>query len=191
MLVRKIMAVTGWLGGLLVALAPFSFAQGGNGNDGSVLPRPPAPFQGQLGPTEGEFTAVLPTRIRAPEGAPNILLVMTDDVGFAAASTFGGPVPTPNLDRLAQQGLRYNRFHTTGICSPTRAALLTGRNHHAVGTGAVVEMASPYPGYTSRIPRSAATVARILRDNGYSTAMFGKDHNVPNEQRSVAGPFDQ
>ncbi|NND67622.1 MAG: arylsulfatase [Halioglobus sp.] len=116
--------------------------------------------------------------------------MMTDDVGFAAAGTFGGPVPTPNLDRLAAQGLTYNRFHTTGICSPTRAALLTGRNHHAVGTGTVVELTSPYPGYTSRIPASAATVARILRDNGYSTAMFGKDHNVPNEERNLVGPFD-
>ncbi len=187
---RKI-AVIAWLGALLAALAPVASAQAGIATDGSVLPRPPVPFQGRLGPTERESTAVMPTRIKAPEGAPNILLVMTDDVGFAAASTFGGPVPTPNLDRLAQQGLRYNRFHTTGICSPTRAALLTGRNHHAVGAGAVVEMVSPYPGYTSTIPRSAATVARVLRDNGYSTAMFGKDHNVPNEQRSVAGPFDQ
>ncbi len=122
---------------------------------------------------------------------PNILLVLTDDVGFAASSTFGGPVPTPNLDQLAREGLRYNRFHTTGICSPTRASLLTGRNHHAVGVGAVVEMATPHPGYTAEIPRSAASIASVLRDNGYSTAMFGKDHNIPDEQRSPAGPFDQ
>ncbi len=184
-------ATIAWLGALLLSLASLAGAQPAAPQDGSVLPRPPLPFPGQLGPTEAESTAVLPVRIKAPGEAPNILLVMTDDVGFAAASTFGGPVPTPNLDRLAQQGLRYNRFHTTGVCSPTRAALLTGRNHHAVGAGAVVEMVSPYPGYTSTIPPSAATIARILRDNGYSTAMFGKDHNVPNEQRSVAGPFDQ
>jgi arylsulfatase A-like enzyme len=166
-------------------------AQAANSADGSVLPRPQAPFTGKLEPTEAASTAVFPSPLKAPAGAPNILLVMTDDVGFASASTFGGPAPTPNLDRLAARGLRYNRFHTTGICSPTRAALLTGRNHHAVGTGMVVELESPYPGYTSRIPPSAATVARILRDNGYNTSMFGKDHNVPAQHRSPSGPFDQ
>ena len=129
-------------------------------------------------------------RVKAPAGAPHILLVMTDDVGFSAASTFGGPIPTPNLDRLASQGLKYNQFHTTGICSPTRAALLTGRNHHAVGMATVVELGTPYPGYNGIIPKSAATVARVLRENGYSTAMFGKHHNVPNEENSPAGPFD-
>ena len=159
--------------------------------DSSVLPRPPKPFEGRLEPTEQDSTAVYPTALKAPDGAPNILLVMTDDVGFASASTFGGSVPTPNLDKLAKQGLRYNQFHTTGVCSPTRAALLTGRNHHAVGASTVSELSSPYPGYTSRIPRSAATVARVLRDNGYNTAMFGKDHNVPGAHRSAAGPFDQ
>lgn len=128
--------------------------------------------------------------IKAAADAPNILLVMTDDVGFGAVSTFGGSIPKPHLDRLAERGLSYNRFHTTGICSTTRAALLTGRNHHAVGTGAVVEMSSPFPGYTGVIPNSASTIARILRDSGYSTAMFGKDHNVPNAHRSPAGPFD-
>jgi arylsulfatase A-like enzyme len=117
--------------------------------------------------------------------------VMTDDVGFAASSTFGGPIPTPNLDRLAAQGLKYNEFHTTAICSATRASLLTGRNHHAVGTAALADVASPYPGYTTRVPKSAATIARILRDNGYNTAMFGKHHNVPIEDRTPAGPFDQ
>ena len=158
---------------------------------GSVLPRPPEPFTGKLAPTEGDSTPSFPVTVKAPAGAPNILLVMTDDVGFASASTFGGPVPTPNLDRLAARGLKYNQFHTTAICSPTRAALLTGRNHHAVGTGTLADIASPYPGYTMMIPRSAATVARVLRDNGYNTAMFGKDHNVPGNQRSAAGPFEQ
>lgn len=155
------------------------------------LPPVAAPYAATLAPTESESEASYPSPVRAPEGAPNILLVMTDDVGFGSSSTFGGAVPTPNLDRLAARGLSYNRFHTTGICSPTRAALLTGRNHHAVGTGVVIEMPSPYPGYTSKLPRSAATVARILRDNGYNTAMFGKDHNVPADARSPAGPFDQ
>ncbi len=156
----------------------------------SALPAVPAAFSGELLPTEEGSTLYYPVGLSAPEGAPNVLLVMTDDVGFAAASSFGGPVPTPNLDHLAEQGLRYNRFHTTAICSPTRAALLTGRNHHAVGTGFLADVASPYPGYTTRIPRSAATVARILRDNGYNTAMFGKDHNVPTADRSPAGPFE-
>ncbi len=155
----------------------------------SALPRPPEPFRGRLEPAAADSTKVFPTPVTAPAGAPNILLVMTDDVGFAAASTFGGPVPTPNLDRLAERGLKYNQFHTTAICSPTRAALLTGRNHHAVGTATVFE--SPYPGYSLRIPPSAASVARILRDNGYNTAMFGKDHNVPNGELSPAGPFDR
>ena len=159
--------------------------------DGSILPHPAEPYTGTLAPTEAASTPRFPTPNKAPGGAPNILLVMTDDVGFAAASTFGGPVPTPHLDHLALQGLRYNHFHTTGICSPTRAVLLTGRNHHAVGAATVVELESPYPGYTSVIPRSAATIARILRDNGYSTAMFGKDHNVPSTHRSMAGPFEQ
>ena len=159
--------------------------------DGSVLPRPHAPFDGQLAPTQEESdTYAWGTVPAAPEGAPNVLLIMSDDVGFGAVSTFGGPIPKPNLDRLAEQGLVFNRFHTTGICSPTRASLLTGRNHHAVGTGALTEMVSPFPGYTGIIAPSAASVARILRDNGYNTAMFGKDHNVPMGQRSPAGPFD-
>jgi arylsulfatase A-like enzyme len=159
--------------------------------DDSILPRPTLPFDGTLAPTEADSTAVFPTKVAAPDGAPNIVLVMTDDVGFASVSTFGGSAPTPNLDRLAEQGLRYNRFHTTGICSPTRAALLTGRNHHAVGVGSLSDLASPYPGYTARITPAAATIARILRDNGYNTAMFGKDHNVPPAERSTSGPFDQ
>lgn len=155
------------------------------------LPAVPHAFSGELTPTEGDSTPYVPVRLKAPEGAPNVLLVLTDDVGFAASSSFGGPVPTPSLDKLAEQGLRYNQFHTTGICSPTRAALLTGRNHHAVGVGMLADLASPYPGYTSRIPHSAATIARILRDNGYNTAMFGKDHNVPSADRSPAGSFEQ
>jgi arylsulfatase A-like enzyme len=160
-------------------------------SDGNVLPPPPPAFAGQLAPTEQDSTKTFPTPIKAPEGAPNILLVMTDDVGFSAASTFGGPIPTPNLDRLAARGLKYNEFHTTAICSATRAALLTGRNHHAVGTAALADVASPYPGYTTELPKSAATIARILRDNGYNTAMFGKHHNVPTAEQTAAGPFDR
>ncbi len=177
---------------IIILLLPFGIAlQAAKADDGSILPRPPQPFTGKLGVTEQDSTAIHPRTLTAPAGAPNILLVMTDDVGFASVSTFGGPASTPNLDRLAEHGLRYNRFHTTGICSPTRAALLTGRNHHAVGLGTLSDIPSPYPGYTAIIPPTAATIARILRDNGYSTAMFGKDHNIPHEERSPAGPFNQ
>ena len=142
----------------------------------------------------GSHSAAAPLAISKAEisasGAPNIVILLTDDVGFSASSTFGGPIPTPNLDRLAREGLVFNRFHTTGVCAPTRAALLTGRNHHSVGTGHHPEMATPYPGYTGVIPKTAATIARILRDHGYATAMFGKDHNVPPSERSPAGPFN-
>ena len=136
-----------------------------------------------------EGKVAIPSAAIAPDGSPNIIIALTDDVGFSASSTFGGPIPTPNLDRLANEGLLFNRFHTTGVCAPTRAALLTGRNHHAVSTGHHPEIATPYPGYTGVIPKSAATIARILRDYGYATAMFGKDHNVPIAERSPAGPF--
>jgi arylsulfatase len=128
---------------------------------------------------------------RAPEGAPNIVVVLLDDVGFAAPGTFGGPIPTPALDRLAQQGLRYNRFHTTGICSPTRASLLTGRNPHAAGVGAVLNSASNHPGQRGVLRPSAATVAEVLRQHGYATAIFGKWHLVPDWEASPAGPFDR
>jgi arylsulfatase len=128
---------------------------------------------------------------QAPRGAPNILIVMTDDVGFGASSTFGGPIPTATADALAAHGLRYNRFHTTAMCSPTRAALLTGRNHHAVGNGAITNVATPDPGYNSVIPASAATIGNILRANGYATAWFGKNHNTPEWEITPAGPFDR
>jgi arylsulfatase len=120
-----------------------------------------------------------------------VLLIMTDDVGFGSSSTFGGPIPTPTLDALAKSGLRYNQFHTAAICSPTRAALLTGRNPHAVGVGNVVNLASGFPGYNSVIPKSAATVAAVLRSNGFNTAMFGKGHITPEWEMSQAGPFDR
>jgi arylsulfatase len=132
-----------------------------------------------------------PQRPAAPKGAPNVLLVLTDDVGFGASSTFGGPIPTPVLDSLARNGLRYNAFHTTAMCSPTRAALLTGRNHHAVGYGAISNVALDEPGYSSAIPKSAATVGRVLRDAGYDTAWFGKNHNTPEWELGPMGPFDR
>ncbi|MHB9879970.1 arylsulfatase [Pacificimonas sp. ICDLI1SI03] len=132
-----------------------------------------------------------PERPRAPEGAPNVLLIMTDDVGFGASSTFGGPIPTPALDSIAERGLRFNRYHNSAMCSPTRAALLTGRNPHQVGMGATPQRPAGYPGYTSVIPDSAATVARWLTDGGYNTAMFGKSHLVPEWEMSATGPFDR
>jgi arylsulfatase len=129
--------------------------------------------------------------MRPPSGAPNILLVMLDDAGFGSNSAFGGPCRTPTFERLAAGGLRYTRFHTTAMCSPTRQALLTGRNHHSVGMGTVADMASAAPGYTSRRPNTAATIAEMLRLNGYSTSQFGKCHEVPTWEWSPMGPFDR
>ncbi|MDF5734066.1 MAG: sulfatase-like hydrolase/transferase, partial [Rhizonema sp. PD38] len=156
-----------------------------------VLPIPQPSFRGKIGITYQESTPDFPAPITTPEKAPNVLLVLLDDVGFGQASTFGGPVETPNLNRLAEKGLRYNQFHTTALCSPTRAALLTGRNHHSVGTGVVEELATGFPGYTTILPKSAATVAEVLRQNGYNTAAFGKWHNTPDYETSTTGPFDR
>ena len=128
--------------------------------------------------------------LRPPAGAPNVVIILLDDVGFGAAGTFGGPIATPTADRLAASGLRYNRFHTTSLCAPTRSALLTGRNHHAVGMGAVPEVATSAPGYSSIRPKAAAPIAEVLRLNGYSTAQFGKCHEVPVWETSPIGPFD-
>jgi arylsulfatase A-like enzyme len=126
-----------------------------------------APDWGQIG------------HIEPPEGAPNVLLVLIDDAGFGNPSTFGGPVDTPNYTRLADAGLRYNRFHVTALCSPTRAALLTGRNHHSVGFGSIGELSSGFPGYTAFVPKDCAPFPKILQENGYSTAAFGKWHMTP------------
>ena len=129
--------------------------------------------------------------MKAPKGSPNVLLILLDDVGFGMCSTFGGPVTTPNLDKLARNGLKYTRFHTTALCSPTRAALLAGRNHHTCGTGVIIEMGTGYPGYTGIIPKTCGLVSETLRDNGYATGMFGKWHNTPEPDISPAGPFDR
>lgn len=130
-------------------------------------------------------------QVRPPAQAPNVVVVLLDDVGFSASSTFGGAIDTPTADRLAGNGLRFNRFHTTAMCAPTRAALLTGRNHHAVSMGAITELASSAPGYTSVRPDTAAPLAEVLRLNGYSTAQFGKCHEVPTWETSPIGPFDR
>jgi len=157
--------------------------------DGRYLPNPPAAFGGEIDPNAAQSKPYWPAITVPPKGAPNILLIMTDDVGFAAPSTFGGVIPTQTLDRVAAEGLRYTRFHTTALCSPTRAALLTGHNHHSVATGVVVDQATGYPGYNSVIPRDAVAIGEILRQNGYDTSWYGKDHNVPQWEASQAGPF--
>ena len=159
--------------------------------DGKQLPPPPQKFEGKIGKTAQESTPYWPARVVPPKGAPNILLIMTDDAGYGVASTFGGVIPTPALDRIARDGLRYTNFHSTALSSPTRAALITGRNHHSTGYGVVAEQATGFPGYDSVITKDKATIGRILRDNGYSTAWFGKNHNTPEFQSSQAGPFDQ
>jgi len=157
--------------------------------DGRYLPPQPQPFRGEINTNAQQSKPYWPELVTPPKGAPNILLIMTDDVGFGAPSTFGGVIPTPTLDRIANMGLRYTRFHTTALCSPTRAALLTGRNHHSVGTGVVVDQATGYPGYDSVIPSNAVAIGEILRLNGYDTSWFGKDHNTPQWVTSQAGPF--
>jgi arylsulfatase len=130
------------------------------------------------------------TQLRPPTGAPNVLIVLLDDVGFGAASAFGGPCRTPNAEKLAANGLKYNRFHTTALCSPTRAAMLSGRNHHAVGMGGITEIATSAPGYNSLRPNTCAPLAEILKLNGYSTAQFGKCHEVPVFESTPIGPYD-
>ena len=185
----------------VVALAALSFtashatAQGqtdGEAGTPLVLPRPDYHFSGDVGRTyldsaKPEF----PQPVQAPKGAPNIVLILIDDAGFGQFSTFGGGVPSPTMDKLAAEGLRYNRFHTTALCSPTRAALITGRNHHSSATGVIGELATGYDGYTTVIPRSHGSVGEVLRQNGYMTAWIGKNHNTPPWETSEAGPFDR
>jgi arylsulfatase A-like enzyme len=155
------------------------------------LPLPAAKFTGRIGATNKDSEAMVPTLAGPPEGAPNIIVILLDDVGFGHTSVFGGPVNTPVFQKLADDGLRYNRFHTTALCSPTRAALLTGRNHHSVHTGVIMELATGFPGYDGVMPKDAACVAETLQQNGYSTAAFGKWHNTPDYEISAAGPFDR
>ncbi len=159
--------------------------------DGKQLPPPDPAFGGVIKENAAQSKPWWPPRIVPPKGAPNVLLIMTDDVGFGAPSTFGGVIPTPALDRVARAGLRYTCFHSTALCSPTRAALITGRNHHSVGFGVISEQSTGFPGYDSFIPKDAATIGEILKDNGYATSWFGKDHNTPTFQASQLGPFEQ
>ncbi|MBV8422005.1 MAG: sulfatase-like hydrolase/transferase, partial [Hyphomicrobiales bacterium] len=158
---------------------------------GNVLPAPDLPFGGLVSLQVEQSKPWWPPRVVPPKGAPNVLLIIFDDVGFGAPSTFGGVIPTPTLDRVAANGLRYTNFHSTSLCSPTRAALITGRNHHSVGFGVISELSSGFPGYDSVIGKDHATIGRILLENGYRTSWFGKNHNTPVFQASQAGPFDQ
>jgi arylsulfatase len=158
---------------------------------GNQLPAPDPKFGGVIKEKASEATPWWPPRIVPPKGAPNVLLIMTDDCGFGSPSTFGGVIPTPALDRIAASGLRYTNFHSTSLCSPTRAALITGRNHHSVGFGVVGEIATGFPGYDSIIPIEKGTIGTILKENGYATSWFGKNHNTPFFANSQAGPFDQ
>src|SRR3954453_13144823 len=145
--------------------------------------------QPRIGRTLAESTAAYTPPQRPPEGAPNVVIILLDDTGFAQLGCFGSDIETPNIDRLAADGLRYNRFHVTALCSPTRACVLTGRNHHAVGMGFLTDIPTGFPGYNGRIPRSAPPLPRILKDSGYSTFAVGKWHMVSRWEQSASGPF--
>ena len=159
--------------------------------DGKQLPAPDPKFGGVIKDDALQSKPWWAPRIVPPKDAPNVLLIITDDSGFGVPSTFGGVIPTPTMDRVAKSGLRYNNIHSTALCSPTRAALITGRNHHSVGFGVISEQATGFPGYNSIIPEDKATIGRMLKDNGYATAWFGKNHNTPAFAASQVGPFDQ
>ena len=194
------------LGGMLaaaaIAIAPSARAQlqatGTPGSpsatstiDGRYLPNPAPPFGGVINLSAKDSKPWWPPSVVPPKGAPNVLLIMTDDQGYGIYSTFGGVIPTPTMDRVAKMGLRYTQFHSTALCSPSRAAIITGRNHHSVGFGVISEQATGFPGYDSIIGVDNATIGRILKDNGYATSWFGKNHNTPDYLYSMAGPFDQ
>ncbi len=162
------------------------------GNNLTELPKPPDPFKGEINLTWSDSKPDFPKQVKAPKGAPNVLIIMTDDVGASASSTFGGPINTPTMDELARGGIRYNQFHTTALSSPTRAALLTGRNHHVAHTGNIMEAGCGYPGYDTLMGEDTATIGHVLRYNGYSTAWFGKNHNVPDFETDLRmGPFER
>ncbi len=185
----------------LVAATAFAEAQQITGTPGSPsatttisgkqIPPPDPQFGGVIKDTAADSKPYWPPAVVPPKGAPNVLLIMTDDQGYGITSTFGGVIPTPALDRIAKAGLRYTQFHSTALCSPTRAALITGRNHHSAGFGVISEQATGYPGYDSIITKDKATVGEILKENGYATSWFGKNHNTPTYLYSLAGPFDQ
>ncbi len=183
---KPIVAITSLL------LSSASYAAPTHTIDRTVLPIQQATvFNGKIGKTYDQSKSDYPQPIKAPAGAPNVVVIMLDDLGFGQAGRFGGLIPTPNMDKLASRGVTYNNFHTTGISSPTRAALLTGRNHHQVGFGTITELSTGFPAYSTIWPKSVASVAAVLKDNGYSTSAYGKWHNTPDWETSPAGPFDQ
>lgn len=159
--------------------------------NGKQIPAPVDKFGGVIKQNAKDSKPWWPPTIVPPKGAPNVLLIMTDDQGYGVSGTFGGVIPTPSLDRIANSGLRYTQFNSTALCSPTRAALITGRNHHTGGFGVITELSTGFPGYDSVIGQDNATIGRVLKDNGYATSWFGKNHNTPAYQYTVAGPFDQ
>src|SRR5216117_2746426 len=196
------MLLGGMLAAAVMAAAPSARAQiqttGTPGSPGATttisgkqLPPPDPKFGGVIKNDALQSKPWWAPRVVPPKQAPNILLIMTDDSGFGVPSTFGGVIPTPTMDRIAKAGLRYNNIHSTALCSPTRAALITGRNHHSSGFGVIAEQATGYPGYDSIIEKNCATVGEILKENGYATSWFGKNHNTPTYLYSLAGPFDQ
>ncbi|HTO44131.1 MAG TPA: arylsulfatase [Burkholderiales bacterium] len=197
---RAIITVTPIVAGALLSALPAAAQQitGVPGSpsatttiSGKQLPPPDPKFGGVIKQDALQSKYWWAPRVVPPKGAPNVLLIITDDAGFGVPSTFGGVIPTPTMDRIAQEGLRYNRVFSTALCSPTRAALITGRNHHSVGFGVISEQSTGFPGYNSIIGKDKATIGRILLDNGYATSWFGKDHNVPAFAASQVGPFDQ
>jgi len=159
--------------------------------DGKQIPAPPLKFGGVLKEDVKESKVWWPPRLVPPKGAPNVLLILTDDQGYGVPGTFGGVIPTPALDRIAKAGLRYAQVCSTALCSPSRAALISGRNHHSVGFGVITELSTGYPGYDSIIGPDQATVGNILKGNGYATSWFGKNHNTPSFQYGTSGPCDQ
>lgn len=178
---------------LFLAVIAFSCGQKESSSSESenVLPYPDPEFKGKIGTTFEDSEEDYPQPFHAPEGAPNVIVILLDDVGFGQPGVMGGPIPTPAMDKLADEGLTYTRFHTTGICSPTRAAILTGRNHHQSGFGTISELSTGYPGYNSIWGKDVGTVAEVLKQNGYSTAAWGKWHNTPDWETSPIGPFGQ
>jgi arylsulfatase len=173
------------------ASAPSAGAQGGSPQDRRILPLAEPTYEPITELDARKAKAPARFEVKAPSGAPNVVIVLIDDIGFGHSSAFGGPINMPTLERLAANGLRYNRFHTTALCSPTRVALLTGRNHHVNNAGAIMELATAFPGNTGVRPNSVAPLAEILRLNGYSTAAFGKYHETAPWEVSVSGPYDR
>ncbi len=194
--VMRLLAIA-MIAALIISLISAAFAQSTSPPsdaswelDRQTLPIRLKEFDGVVRRNAADSEPDFPPLVRAPKGAPNVLVIMSDDVGFGATSTFGGSIETPTFDRLAKDGLRYSRFHTTGLCTPTRAALLTGRNHHTVNAATIPDSAMGFPGYNSIIPKSAASIATVLKGNGFSTAMFGKWHNIPMWEETPIGPYD-